>query len=177
MRPSLAHENPKHVPQYSVRKFGARMGITCDRECFYWVQRVPQRYRARVGKSQFRKALWTDRSSEALRKAPLVEREVLPEWDALARNEPNEQRNRYRAARSIAREAGFAYSPIETLASGPLEALLERLKAALAPDRSPKPKETMEANSTRHRGVDTLLQGIPHPLLSAGNICPFRQKP
>jgi len=69
------------------------MGITCDRGRWYWVKRVPARFRGVVrgadGRAvgQVRQALHTDSRAEALRKAARVEAERLAQWEALLAGE------------------------------------------------------------------------------------------
>lgn len=111
------------------------MGITCDRGSWYWVKRVPARFRGLVFGAdgqpvmQVRQALHTDSRAEALRKAVQVEAERLAEWEAMAAGESTAARTHYAAARKLAATKGFSYIPIDRLAAGDLSEIMARLDA------------------------------------------------
>jgi hypothetical protein len=69
------------------------MGITQDRGRFYFVMRVPKRYRNVDTRSQVRQALHTDSRAEAIRKAPAIEEQFVAYWeDLIAGNDVGRQR-------------------------------------------------------------------------------------
>ncbi len=107
--------------------------VTCDRGRWYWVKRVPARFRGvvlgRDGQpvTQVRQALHTDSRTEALRRAAQVERERMAEWEALAAGDGAAAHRHYAAAVELAAARGFPYIPLSDLASGDLETLVKRL--------------------------------------------------
>ena len=105
------------------------MGITEDGGRFYFVMRVPKRYRKVDGRSQVRQALHIDSRSEAIRKAPAIEERFVAYWDNLLAGNDADAKSRWDTARRLAASKGFVYKPIEELASGPIEELLARLEA------------------------------------------------
>ena len=111
------------------------MGVTLDRGRYYFVMRVPKRFRGIVlgkdGKpvSQVRQALFTDSRSEANAKAKQVEAAFLAQWESLAAGDGAAAHKHYQNARRIASTYGFTYKPIDDLAAGDLQDLVRRLLA------------------------------------------------
>ncbi len=109
------------------------MGITKDRGRYYWVKRVPKRYRDVVvgidGQpvKQVRVALRTDSASEARKKAVQVEEARIAEWEALLAGDAGAAQEHYLAAKRLAEARGFAYMPMAKLAAGDLDELVRRL--------------------------------------------------
>ncbi|MBW4709603.1 hypothetical protein KX928_17590 [Roseobacter sp. YSTF-M11] len=111
------------------------MGITNDRGRYYFVMRVPKRFKGIVcgkdGKpvSQVRQALFTDSRDEARAKAKQVEAAYLAQWEALAAGDGASAHKHYQNARKIASTYGFTYKPIDDVAAGDLQDLVRRLLA------------------------------------------------
>ncbi|WP_227271213.1 DUF6538 domain-containing protein [Roseobacter weihaiensis] len=109
------------------------MGITNDRGRYYFVMRVPKRFKGIVcgkdGKpvSQVRQALHTDSRDEANAKAKQVEAAFLAQWEALAAGDGEAAHKHYTNARKIASAHGFTYRQIDDLNTGDLQELLKRL--------------------------------------------------
>lgn len=109
------------------------MGIVSVRGRFYWVKRVPKRYRGLVvgedGKpiEQVRQALHTDSKVEALAKAAQVEAARLAEWEALRLGDSESARKNYLIARKLAEARGLSYKPIDDLAAGDIVDLVNRV--------------------------------------------------
>ena len=93
------------------------MGIVKDRGRYYWVKRIPKKFRGLVlgqnGKpvTQVRQALHTDSKTDALAKAAQVEALRLAEWKAIAAGDSDSAYQNYRAARELAQARGFQYQP------------------------------------------------------------------
>lgn len=79
--------------------------------------------------SQVRQALHTDSRSEAIRKAPAIEEQLIAYWEDLLAGNDADAKSRWDTARRLAASKGFVYKPIEDLATGPIEGLLTRLEA------------------------------------------------
>lgn len=109
------------------------MGVTCDRGRYYWVKRVPRRYRAVVtgtdGKpvTQVRQALYTDSKAEAARKAAQVEMARLAEWEALLIGDSAGAARHYANAQKLAEARGFQYVPVSDIAGAPIEEIVSRV--------------------------------------------------
>lgn len=116
------------------------MALALNRGYYYWVKRVPKRYRDVVrgldGQpiSQVRVALQTDSRKEAEARAPLVEAERMAEWEAMLSGDSASAARHYAAIKEIAARKGFVYTPAPRLRDSDVQDILERL-AALA-DRS-----------------------------------------
>lgn len=104
------------------------LGVIFDRTLYYYVKRVPERFKHVDPRSQVRIPLRTDSRAEAMKLAPQVEAELFAHWEALAAGEKAAAAEHYEAARNLARARGFVYRPIEQIAAGPLNDLLARLE-------------------------------------------------
>lgn len=115
------------------------MGITQISGRFYWVKRIPKRYAAVVlgddGRpvTQVRQALHTDSVAEARVKAAQIEAARLAEWEATLAGDRHGAAQHYAAARALAEARGFAYVPLQTLATADLGDLLARLTSLAQP--------------------------------------------
>lgn len=101
--------------------------------------RTPKRYRAVTNATYLMRSLKTDSESTALMLVPLVKQEVLNELDLLLGKaaEPVTRAN-YDAMLALARTRGIELKLTDQIASGPIEALLERIEMiAGVPPASP----------------------------------------
>ena len=104
-----------------------------DRGRYYWVKRVPKRFRGVVlGVSgrpvqQLRVALNTDSKTVALQKSAIIEAAKLAEWEALASSDPGSARQHFLVAQKLAQSRGFPYKPFSELLTGPIDDLAEWL--------------------------------------------------
>lgn len=124
------------------------MGIVNDRGRYYWVKRVPKRYRSVVRGSdgqlvtQVRAALHTDSEAEAKVKAAQIEAARIAEWEALVAGDADNARKHYEAARELAQARGFPYVPIKQLAEGDLADLVARVLSLAGPGGLASPAAT-----------------------------------
>jgi integrase len=109
------------------------MGIVLNRGRYFWVKRIPKRYRGLVvGASgqpvtQVRQALHTDSKVEALAKAAQVEAARLAEWEAIRVGDSESARKNYLIAKKLAEARGLSYKPIDDLAAGDIVDLVNRV--------------------------------------------------
>ena len=128
------------------------MGIVKDRGRWNYQKRVPKRFQHVDGRELVRIALRTDSRVEALAKAPQVERELFAYWEALDAGKDARAAERYEAAVRLAEMRGFAYRPVQEIASGPIEDIMARMEALVAGGRRPPTFE-----------VEALLGGVNAP--------------
>lgn len=111
------------------------MGIVLDRGYYYWVKRIPKRYRGIVkganGQpvSQVRAALHTDSRREAEEKAAKVEAERMAEWEAMLAGDAGSAARHYAAARDLAAKKGYSYVTAGALSEGDLQEIVRRVLA------------------------------------------------
>lgn len=140
------------------------MGITCDRGRYYFVLRVPKRFKGVVtgqdGKpvSQIRKALRTDSRREAEAKARQMEPAILAQWEALAEGDHASAYKHYMAARKIAETRGFTYRPIEEISAGDLQELVKRLLATQEGGQIAPPEVAAAIMGTVPEASPTLME-------------------
>ncbi|WP_299895759.1 DUF6538 domain-containing protein [uncultured Ruegeria sp.] len=122
------------------------MGIVNDRGRYYWVKRVPKRFKGLVrgqdGQpvTQVRQALHTDSKAEALAKAAQIEVARMAEWEALAAGDNGSARAHYESAKKLAGVRGFQYRALNTLLSSPIEEIVGRLHSLGTSDKLETPE-------------------------------------
>ena len=105
------------------------MGITEDRGRWYFVKRVPKRYRDLDPRDQVRVALWTDSKAEAQAKAPRIEAELEAYWQALETGNSADAEAHFAAVRQLAERRGFSYRPATDLIAGDFAELFRRIES------------------------------------------------
>lgn len=96
---------------------------------YYYNRRPPEAVRELDPRSIIRVSLKTGCKAEAKRKALIFDDQIQSYWnDLLAKNRPHENA-RFRKLMRTARQHGFTYQPIATVASLPLEELIRRIMA------------------------------------------------
>ena len=92
--------------------------------------RVPRRYRAIESRSEITRSLRTTSRKEAFVRLLTVEAIVIAELDArLAMTEPRNSGEAYAAGIALAASRGITYLPVQELAQGPMEVILEHIEA------------------------------------------------
>ncbi|MEM9428151.1 MAG: integrase [Pseudomonadota bacterium] len=99
-------------------------GLVCVGGRFYWVKRVPVRFRGvvlgRDGRpvGQVRQSLFTDSRREAVAKASLVEASRIAEWEALASGDASAAAGHRRAAARVAEVSGLSFQAMRAALEG-----------------------------------------------------------
>ncbi|MDT8343458.1 MAG: integrase, partial [Thermohalobaculum sp.] len=117
------------------------MGVHKRGGRWYVIKRVPCRFAEIDARTFVKVSLGTDSESEARRKAPAVESELLAYWEALAAGRGEDAGRRYEAARALAAARGFEYRPVGEIAAGPLADLIARAEALVRGGKLVPPEE------------------------------------
>ncbi|MFV0302345.1 MAG: DUF6538 domain-containing protein [Paracoccus sp. (in: a-proteobacteria)] len=83
------------------------MGITRDRGYYYFVMRVPKRYKHIDKRSQVRRALMTDSERTARAKEPAIRAEFIAYWEALAAGGDPTAEAAFETAKHLSAARGF----------------------------------------------------------------------
>lgn len=121
------------------------MGIQNKGGRWIFVKRVPKRFQHVDSRTFARIALNTDSKSEAERKAPAIEAEVMAFWEALAAGQGEDAQRRYDAARTLAEAHGFQYMPLPDVINLPFDQFYDRLGSAYGFDPETRPKAITDA--------------------------------
>ena len=133
------------------------MGIFEKDGRYSFVKRVPKRFQHVDSRRDVRIALKTDSRTEAERKAPQVEAELIAYWEALADGRSQEAKTRYDALARIAAAQGVAYVPHSELATGPIEDIIKRLLLVRDAGGVDAPDEIIDALTGEELPPETLL--------------------
>ena len=94
---------------------------------YYFNRRVPEEVRLYDPRKLVRVALKTDSREQARKKAFILNEQIESYWKELVIAGEPHQSSQFKKVVQIARQMGFAYQPMNQVASLPLERLLERI--------------------------------------------------
>lgn len=108
-----------------------------NKSTWHMRMRVPRRYRDVESRTEITRSLRTTSHKEALVRLPVVEAMIIAEFDArLTMNSNSGDRDTFAAGVALAASRGMSYRPVDELAEGPIEEILERLEALKVNDGS-----------------------------------------
>ncbi|HTN46367.1 MAG TPA: DUF6538 domain-containing protein [Flavipsychrobacter sp.] len=122
---------------------------------YYYNRRIPDIYRDLDRRNNIRVSLRTDSRKQALRNAIIFNEEIEAYWQSLVQHNQPHDNNRFKKTVRIARQLGFSYKPLTTVASLPLAEMVNRIFA------------TKEATPIQ---VEALLGGKDEPVLPLSKV-------